>query len=325
MEKIYFMFLFLLFGINSQIKENPIYLIDNINPFVLSTNDNGNYYYVITKGKSLKINKESGTIEHSEENFLDHANNYFFITDKSYNNYIFNLESYFQIIYNPFIEYKTVDVSALPKNGENIHIKRVGSIALNNDFVIYGYSKDNNKYLFFSTKSQTYISSIEIKNINDNLSCKLIENKNFICVTIIDYKLDIYCLKYHINPDNSIDDSLTFYTNSSSLHYNSVSGFGFYDTIVHNNVKFLCIKSNQIVQCRHLQIIINEDEGTYDYYLKGDENIKFELTNDFKEKDCYYSLLSYDLFCCALEDYIQCFRIYSYIFYTYKILIFIYI
>ena len=125
-------------------------------------------------------------------------------------------------------------------------------------------------------------------------------------------------MKYHINPDNSIDDSLTFYTNSSSLHYNSVSGFGFYDTIVHNNVKFLCIKSNQIVQCRHLQILINEDEGTYDYYLKGDENIKFELTNDFKEKDCYYSLLSYDLFCCALEDYIQCFRIYSYIFYKYN-------
>ena len=149
MEKIYFMFLFLLFGINSQIKENPIYLIDNINPFVLSTNDNDNYYYIITEGKSLQINKESGTIEHSEDNYLDRAGDYFFITDKSYNNYIFILGSYFQIIYNPFIAHKMVDVSALPKNGENIHMKRVGSIALNNDFVIYGYSKDNNKYFFF--------------------------------------------------------------------------------------------------------------------------------------------------------------------------------
>ena len=58
MKKFYFLFVILFIQNNSQIKQNPIFLVESIEPFVLSTNDN--YYYVITLGKNLKINKESG-------------------------------------------------------------------------------------------------------------------------------------------------------------------------------------------------------------------------------------------------------------------------
>ena len=39
--------------INSQIKENPIFLNDKGYPFVLKSNDD--YYYVVTKGQYITI------------------------------------------------------------------------------------------------------------------------------------------------------------------------------------------------------------------------------------------------------------------------------
>ena len=69
----YFSFLLLFFfvqtQINIQIKENPILLINSSYPFVLSTTDK-NFYYVITKGYSMKVNKESGDIYNISENFF---------------------------------------------------------------------------------------------------------------------------------------------------------------------------------------------------------------------------------------------------------------
>ena len=85
MKKIFLLFIIFFIRTNSQIKENPIFLVNTTNPFVLSTNDD--YYYVITKGKSLKINKESGNIENITINDFTHSN-YIYIIDNLYNNYI---------------------------------------------------------------------------------------------------------------------------------------------------------------------------------------------------------------------------------------------
>ena len=68
MEKLYFIFLFIFAQINSQIKENPIFLIEDKNPFVLSTID---YYYVMTEQTYLKIKIDSGNIEKTINNTFD--------------------------------------------------------------------------------------------------------------------------------------------------------------------------------------------------------------------------------------------------------------
>ena len=59
----------------------------------------------------------------------------------------------------------------------------VGSIAKDNDFIVYGYTKNNN-YLSFSSNLQYYYASTGVSDINEQLSCKFIKDENYICATI---------------------------------------------------------------------------------------------------------------------------------------------
>ena len=306
MKKFYFLFIILFFRINSQIKENPKFLVESKNPYVLSTNDN--YYYVMTLGKSLKINKESGEIEKNINNNYKDSNYYFYFEDKSYNNYLFYSNKYYQIIYNEFISFKEIEVKTESEFMIKTEMTKVGSIAKNNDFIIYGY---RDKYLLFSGKSRYYRAYATINNINEKLTCKFISDNNYICATIINYKLEIHCLEYIIKY-NPRDDYLLFYEAKKTLRYTSVSGYGLYDT-KWNNIKILCRKSSQKIECGYLEITIYTGFSRgYSYNLLGDEKIVFISSNVFTENNCYYSRFnSEDLFCCALKDYIQCYRIYS--------------
>ena len=91
MKKLFFLFFILFIRINSTIKENPIFLTDWIEPFLVITNDN-NYFYVITQEKSLKINKESGNIESTSNNTFNLLA-YIYIVDESNNKYLYSLDS----------------------------------------------------------------------------------------------------------------------------------------------------------------------------------------------------------------------------------------
>ena len=183
MKKLFFLFIVLFIRTNSQIKENPIFLVNASNPFVLSTNDD--YYYIITAGRSLKINKEFGNIENiTINNFTD--SNYIYIVDNSYNNYIYYSNKYYHIIFDPFISYEEITVHSEQKNSEQNPMIIVGSIPKDNDFIVYGITKMD--YLSFSSKSQYYCAStsFEKEDIDERLSCKLIENNDYICGIIPD-------------------------------------------------------------------------------------------------------------------------------------------
>ena len=84
MGKIYLLIISLLIQTNPQIKNNPIFLVNKSSPFVVSSNDS--YYYVLTEGKNLKINKEYGNIENITY-FTQTSSKYFYIKDNKYNNY----------------------------------------------------------------------------------------------------------------------------------------------------------------------------------------------------------------------------------------------
>ena len=128
-----FLYAIIFIRINSQIKQNPIYLDSKSNPFVLSTTDN--YYYVHTKGKSFKINKESGNIVDTKSNDFTSNKNHLYLIDNSNNNYIYsyNMDIYYLINYNPFISYNTISI-----NPNGISLKNIGGIAQDNEFIIYG-------------------------------------------------------------------------------------------------------------------------------------------------------------------------------------------
>ena len=133
MKKFYFMFIFFLINSNSQIIENPKLLVKSKYPHVLYSNDE--YYYLITVGKSLKINKESGIMEATNDNneikeFCIHY------TDNSNNNFLFCLDRYYSIIYTPFITFQEHIITIEQETA-------TGSITNNNNGIIFHRYKYN--------------------------------------------------------------------------------------------------------------------------------------------------------------------------------------
>ena len=303
MKKLYFLIVVLFIKINSQIKENPIFLVESKNPFVLSTNDD--YFYLITIGKNVKIQKESGIIIENTDNDAIRTD-YIFIADNSYNNYIYYDDIYYQIIYDPFLSYEEIEI---PQDSEYRQMNSVGCVLNNNndDIIIYGYY--GNDYLVFSTNlggySYAFISGIK----NYKLICKFIEDENFVCAIIIDSTLELYCLKHHIiNPSDSSQNKLTLYNNTEPLSSGFISSFGLYDTNK-NNIKLLCGQTREEIICIFIEISITDKSS---YTALGTQNMKLTTSNAFTEKNCYFSLFNNEfLFCCAITDYIKCYRINS--------------
>ena len=132
---------------------------------------------------------------------------------------------------------------------------------------MYGVSLDNT-YIQFLSVRQLYYSELKINNINDKLSFKYILGDDFICAMIIESKLEVHCLKYEINPSDSIQDSITIYTNINSLTYDSISSFGLYDTNDFN-IKILCRQNEENIYCNFFKITISNN---INYNFLTDDN-----------------------------------------------------
>ena len=85
MEKLFFLFITFFIRIYSNIKNNPIFLVEGKYPIVLSTT-NDDYYYVITDKTSLKIEKRSGKISNETKEVIHTSSDSLFITDNLKNN-----------------------------------------------------------------------------------------------------------------------------------------------------------------------------------------------------------------------------------------------
>ena len=308
MEKLYFLFLLIFVQINSQIKENPILLIDGKNPFVLSTNDNDDYYYVMTHKKYLKINKDTGMLESVMDSILDESEYYFYISDNLYQNYLFHSERYFEIIFNngiSFISLQEISFHSLQVNDQSKMIK-VGGIVKNDDLIIYGFSNLRGD-IFFASMSRENYASIYRDNLNDKLSCKFIEEESFICAINFDSYLHLCCFKYHINEGDSEDDSLSIYENSLHFYQNFVTHFGLYDTD-NNNFKLLCCNLDNYIQRSIFEPTIIAQNNVEHEFME--ENLYFYTSEAFSEKNCYFIPFNSEyLFCCAVLNYIECYKI----------------
>ena len=302
MENFYFLFIILFLQTNSQQKINPIHLIENKYPFVLSSTDD--YYYVITKGKSLKIQKESGNIIDLRDQNIFNSQDYVYITDNLNNNFLYYQHKYYNIIYAPFISFQQI-TNVNPKGSNAPSMIRVGGIAQNNNtFIVYGYTNDNNRQLLFSSIPQNNRDNIENLKLIDNLSCKFIEGDYYVCGMIINSNLQLNILKYHFDSDSS-NKSFTLISDIDSDVFNSLTSLGMYDTDK-KNIKLLCAKKlNSTILCKFF-IIINDNK----LEMIEKDFLLLITTNNFNENNCYLSQFNSEyLFCCALSNFIQCNRI----------------
>ena len=310
MEILCFIFIIFLTQTNSQIKENPIFITNNKYPFVLSSTDN--YYYVLTLSKGYKIDKENGTIIDEKSNIIPFPN-VIYITDNSNNNffYLFYSKEYYHITYDPFISYEKIEFPCVSKYGSGKYpMTNVGTIPQDNDFIIYGYYSN---YLIFSSKTQEYRSSHQINNLDKKMSCKFIGDQNFICAMNINSKLNLYFLKYQIDPNYSRNNNLTLCYILNDIYEIENSIVTLFDTQIIEE-KFLCFVLERIT-CQLIRVSIKDGIGqktnlTTDYlYFQSDT---------LSENTCYSSYFNSEyLFCCAIDYNIKCCRISSS---TYKII-----
>ena len=300
MNKLYFLFIVSFIQINSQIIENPKFLDNSINPFVLSTNDD--YYYVITIGKSLKINKESGKIEDTKKNYAVEED-YIFISDNSFNNYVYYSQKYYKIKYNPSISYNEINKD-IPYD-QNSKIKGAISKYNSDEIIIYGYYND--KFLVFFTNKDNY-SFRYIENINDyKFICKFVVGEEYICGTIKEEILEMnYLIYHHIDPNDPSQNQLAFHQSDDSIKSEDIKSFGLYD-VDENGIKLVCKQNNENIKCKFFRI---NRYTKITYTLLGDDNLVFLPSNKFIDKNCYLSMFNNEyLLCCAITDYIKCYRI----------------
>ena len=292
----YILFLLLLLYIqeNPQIIDNPRFLNNKPYPFVLSSNND--YYYVVTSGEILTIEKESGNII-VRKNEITYTENFKNIADGSYNNYIYDSNIYVKIVYEPYIYYHM--------NIIRDQMTNVGSIAKDNDFIIYGYN--SNQHLSFKNGTNTCFSSENINLIDSKLSCKFIKNEEYLCAIINNNnnKLNLVFLIYHIDIGNTDVDNLDS-LNSIDI-FGSYLSLGLYDTDI-NNIKILCKHHiNKTVEFQFFNISM-KDVCHRDITFLGESLIYY--SDYFEEKNCYSSVFNSEyLFCCATQDNIICFRI----------------
>ena len=292
MSKLYFLCIFIFIKIKADIINNPYYLDNSKYPLLLPTSDI-DYNYLITSGKSFRIKTENGVIDETK-NSITYPPNSILIKDKSNHNYLYDSYKYYKIDYKDFISFNLI-----PEGSEVIDSKSsiiiIGSIAKENNFIIYGLS--DNK-LFFTNNFEKIFYSEELA--DSKLSCKFIEGEEFICAKIEDDKIKIILLTFNIEETGYFN---IFHV--EEMNFEVLIDLALYDTSK-NNIKYLCCYNGEKVDCLFL-----ECGNIYTPYIQffNEQKINFDY-NFFSQINCDFSEFNSEyLFCCGYENYIRCFRL----------------
>ena len=140
--------------------------------------------------------------------------------------------------------------------------------------------------------------------VNEHLSCKFIQGKNYICAAILDSDLHLIYLEHHFDSSEPSNNYLQLKSDINSSVYSNYYSLGLYDTNTYN-IKVICGKKTKTIYCRFLRI--NSDLNSQTLLGKV---LHFNISNDFSEKSCYVSEFNSEyLLCCGIVDLIKCFRI----------------
>ena len=289
MSKLYFLCILIFIEIKTDIINNPLHLDNRQYPFLLSISDN-DYNYLITSGKSFQINTTNGLINETK-NTISFPPNSILIKDKSNNNYLYDSNNFYKIDYKDFISFNPI-----PKGSEitnpSSSIIIIGSIAKENNFIIYGLS--DNKLFFSNNFEKIFVSE---KLFNPKLSCKFIEEEEFICAKIEEDKIKIILLNFNIKEEKYFD---IFHV--EEINFEIFIDLALYDTSK-NNIKYLCGYNGESVDCLFLECG-HPSEPYIKFFLEQKINFNY---NFFSQINCYFSEFNSEyLFCCGFENLIKC-------------------
>ena len=140
--------------------------------------------------------------------------------------------------------------------------------------------------------------------VNEHLSCKFIQNKNYICAVILDSDLHLFYLEHHFDSSAPSKNYLKLKSDINSNKYSDYYSLGLYDIDTYN-IKVICVKKSRTIKCRFFRI----NSGLNSQTLLG-KVLHFNISNNFSEKSCYVSEFNSEyLLCCGIVDFIKCFRI----------------
>ena len=282
------------------ITNNPIKLNEKKYPFVLPYSDD-NYYYVITTESILKVDKSSEYFTEIGTNSFDGEPLY--CSDNSNNSYLFLNKSFYNIS-NPFDDKKQITSA---KTSDSLNVEYIGCIQQDNDFIIY--TAKSGQLIFLSLSQNNHYGFYSEGLVDEKISCKFIENENFICSGLFSNKIKIIFTKYSINTSNKYFNLInTIPLDDGPTQYISTI---LYDTPISTTLKILCKQKNdkKIIFCSFINVTISDSGSGNIEYLRNQINIE-PFEQELSENDCSFSeFIGEYLFCCGIKDHILCFRI----------------
>ena len=246
-----------------------------LSPDILLCKDQSNYYYLFANKAYYKKNKQN-----KDDNIIESL--------KILESFSLNLE------YKGFIrekEFKYKDpVSPIQKD----------------EIIIYGKSGDKLYFIYIKEK-KSY--SIEIPNIGEQISCKLIRGSRYACSYFVEDKIYVstLLLKYKSSSDREL-------TILQKLQINNQN----YDNLIlfetdHYYYKILCYskKTNNEIKCNIIYTFVEYYVllGTISKNLELKNSYSFNKDSLYKTHECYLSIFNGEfLSCCGGKNNINCFR-----------------
>ena len=327
-QNIIFLIIFLFFLSGEEIINNPVKMNDFSNPMIIKKNSK---YYIFTSGQVILFNNENRIIEASSS-FNEYNIPYVLCLDESnnYGIYIKNLKKYFNLTNLPIYSYYSFPSSMdFPTSTNYVGYMKEsefnGGCSLydcrckiyKNEIIIYGKSS---LYITFSFILNQASDKILINfNMDDQISCKLLLNAEYICAFIYSKKVYLYTFAYVIKTQIlSNKCELMKIGNIEVNIMNTHTKVTLYDT-TENQIKILCAKNinNNKIECIYVSCDVEEKIGLLS--LKIEYTSKFtigtkiilsfplESTNN---EDCIFTKFGSEyIFCCGGNNLIKCARL----------------
>ena len=307
--KILLVIIFFFSDSKENIIENPKLIISNCQNHIIFNGKN-EYYNIITLGKIYTIEKLTGKEVYINET-ADYGYPYFICDDESDNYFLYADKKFYKINLNSFHE--IINLNEEPAYSFDSGTEYVGCIkhykydSVNeydrvekDEIILYGYQ--SNKLYFYYIKKKFENDENDVNNFNKKISCKLIEDINFICTHVRNdnnHKIVISLIK--LGKLNDKSDIVGYPDNN--VFDNEKSDYVILFNTKNKKEKILCSK-------------IHEKEKTNCFKIEfvGGKFCVLDLKVDFNiplnENNCYFTwFYSEYLICCSWRDIISCCRL----------------
>ena len=313
---LYIIYIFITFSLGQFIK-NPIKIDDDskFNDYIINLESN-NKQFTTSNGKTISIIKDDTEIIYNSQSFYL-SPNFYLCKDESGYYFLFANFNYYSK--NPNNKNNIIEslnlISTLPHNvkyngfikeKEYNHYDPISKIN-KNEIIIYGKQEE---YLFFKYNKEGNTYKLNINNIGENISCKLVRSSRYVCAYFLNDILEVstIMLKYISSNNKELEIIQTKQVDECQNFDNLI----LYDTSV-EFYKVLCCSKKITNEYKCLVVIAQvehyywEDSITKDLQLK---NLNTAYTVSLSQiHECYFNdFYNEFLLCCGKNNAITCYR-----------------